>query len=206
MEKFGTENPSKAEEVKKKTRETNLKKYGYESPSKSNIVKQHTIENNLEKYGVEYPNQLPEYSNKHIKKWKDTMIELYGSTKVQIPKYTYDELPFDSSWELAFYIYHKDKKHKIMREPTNFSYIKNSETHLYFPDFKVNGKYYEIKGDNRLEFYKNGKVKTLKNDKEKYKCMKEHNVILIWSKQISEYLNYVEKVYGKRYLNEFRTK
>ena len=105
---------------------------------------------------------------------------------------------------MYFYLYHKDKKHKIVHEPRYFEYFINNKKHLYFPDFKIGNRYYEIKGDQYLEFYKNGKPKTLKHCSEKYKCMKDHNVILLWSKQIQKYIKYVNKIYGKSYIEQFR--
>ena len=75
---------------------------------------------------------------------------------------------------------------------------------MVLPDFKIGNKYYEIKGDQFLEFYKNGNPKTLKNNKEKYNCMKKHNVMLIWSKQIKKYIDYINNKYGDNYLDKFK--
>ena len=47
---------------------------------------------------------------------------------------------FDSSWELAFWIYHLDNSIKIEHEPVFFEYIdSNQKLHRYYPDFRVNG-------------------------------------------------------------------
>jgi hypothetical protein len=51
---------------------------------------------------------------------------------------------FDSSWELAFYLFHKDED--IIRNSEGFPYIFKGTKHLYYPDFQIGNTYYEIKG------------------------------------------------------------
>ena len=52
----------------------------------------------------------------------------------------------DSSWELAFLIYHLDEGNSItrVREPRVYTF--NGKQKKYYPDFLVNGVTYEIKG------------------------------------------------------------
>ena len=69
----------------------------------------------------------------------------------------------DSSWEVYFYIYYKDNGSNIKHEPCSFEYFVNGKKHLYYPDFKVSNRYYEIKGEQFIERYKNGKIKTSGN-------------------------------------------
>lgn len=45
-------------------------------------------------------------------KIKRTCLNKYGMPKPPSYKYTYESLHFDSSWEIAFYIWHKD--HNVM--------------------------------------------------------------------------------------------
>ena len=52
----------------------------------------------------------------------------------------------DSSWELAFLIYSLDHDIPITRNTESFTYTFEGKTHRYYPDFKINGKYIEIKG------------------------------------------------------------
>lgn len=52
----------------------------------------------------------------------------------------------DSSWELAWVIYHIEHNIKFDRNHEFFNYEYNGKTHKYYPDFIINGKYYEIKG------------------------------------------------------------
>jgi len=59
----------------------------------------------------------------------------------------YDNIYFDSTYELAFYIFCKNKNIKIERCNDVFEYINTKgETRKYHPDFRVNGKITEIKG------------------------------------------------------------
>lgn len=113
-------------------------------------------------------------------------------------RYYYDGQRFDSSWELAYYIWLKD--HNIPFEfhidPIDYSY--QGKSHRYYPDFKVNGMLVEIKGPQLLKLMQESN--TL--DNAKYRCMIEHNVKIM--SDCSEYLNYIEEKYGKEYLQQFR--
>ncbi len=58
----------------------------------------------------------------------------------------YDNIYMMSTYELAFYIYHRDKGNEIERCKKRFSYELNSKNHYYYPDFILNGSIVEIKG------------------------------------------------------------
>lgn len=208
IKKYGVSNVGLNEEIIKKREETNLERYGVKNSFQSEEIKHKIKQTNLERYGVEYVGQSIELQELA----KQTKLNRYGTLHFEY-KYQYDSLFFDSSWELAFYIYHKDKGHKIKHEPCNFSYTYNNVEHLYFPDFKVNNKYYEIKGEQFIERCKNGNIKTLicpfdnsldKLYNAKYKCMKKHNVTIIDCNKIQKYLEYIIDAYGEDYLDQFR--
>ena len=97
-------------------------------------------------------------------------------------KYFYDNIFFDSSYELCFYKYHKDNGDNIQYEPISFSYYINNTEHKYFPDFDLNGKLIELKGEH---FFEDGKMinpfdRNLDYIYEaKHQCMLEHNVTII---------------------------
>lgn len=219
LEKYGCENPSQVEEIKKKKEQTSFENYGvpYHTMLPEEMENMEKIFN--EKYGVSHPLQIKEAKDKFIntitekysdknsmdeinKKREKTNLEKYNVINVGLlfSPYKYRGINFDSSWELAFYIYHKDKGHTIIREPCVISYKENGKLKKYIPDFKVGNKLYEIKGDHLLTFYKNGNIKSLKGSHEKYLCMKHNKVHIIYSKTINEYINYVENKYGKDYL------
>jgi hypothetical protein len=52
----------------------------------------------------------------------------------------------DSSWELAWVIYHLDHNIKFERNQERFYYEWEGETHYYIPDFRINEEFIEVKG------------------------------------------------------------
>lgn len=203
LKKYGTINPFQAEEIKEKSKQTCLEKYGTEYAAQSKVV-QSNIEKTMEKkYGVRRALQ----NKKFIDKAKKTELERYGTFYIT-SKYKYDNLYFDSSWELAFYIYCKDNELNITREVEPISFIFEGKEHKYTPDFLVNNVLIEIKGeqffDKNDEFINpyNPNEKELVN--EKLKCMKNNNVVILRWKEMKKYIDYINNKYGKNYLNNFK--
>lgn len=215
LEKFGTTSPLSNKECREKGKKTCLEKFGsYHfmktekgvSKMKNTKLKRYKDENFnnvekakktcLEKYGVEHPSQLKEIRDKCRS------------------KYLFNGQYFDSSWELAYYIWLSDNNYEFIYHPDIFfeyETVKDNKIvlHKYFPDFLVENKLIEIKGDDQL---KNGtmidKLNSNKNyiAKAKYECMLKHNIIIFNSKEIKQYLNYVSNKYGKNYLKSFKIK
>lgn len=96
-EKYGVDNPSKAEEIKDKIKQTFIDKYGVENVMQLEGVKEKIAETNMERYGNKVALNNPEirakaqetckqhfgvdnpFSSEEIKeKIKDTLIEKYG--------------------------------------------------------------------------------------------------------------------------------
>ena len=203
--RYGTEYSSKSEEIKEKIANTNMERYGNRCSLHGSNQKK-TEQAFIDKYGVDNPRKSSEIINKML----DTKFERYGSVNL-FHLYKYNEINFDSSWELAFYIYHVDRNHNIKHEPTFFTYKYNNVLCRYYPDFKINGKYYEIKGEQFIKRNSNGKIVDLvyfgesnKKSSAKYKCMKKHNVTIIDGYKIQKYLEYVINKYGEDYLDQFR--
>lgn len=183
-ERYNVEWFRQSKEYEIESKITNNKKYCSDYYFSSDIGKQHIKDVLIEKYGVEHALQCKVIRDK------------------QRRKYTYNGLNFDSSWEIAFYIYLIDKHIRFEYHSTEFDYYwpGDDKIHKYEVDFKLySNTYVEIKN-----------VKLLNNmiinekDKEhfKYLCMKEHNVNIITD--CSKYLNYVKFKYGKNYLNKFK--
>ena len=101
-EKYGVDNISQADEIKRKKIETCIKNYNVENPSQSKEIQDRIKHNNLKRCGVESTNSLLEVKNKKIttclkhfnceypgqcedvqKKIKQTKIDKYGD-----PNYT----------------------------------------------------------------------------------------------------------------------
>ena len=71
-------------------------------------------------------------------------------------KYIYNDVSFDSSWELIFYFYHKQLGNNIKRldKSTYLLYEYIGKIHRWYPDFKIESQYYEIKPDAGNRFQK----------------------------------------------------
>jgi len=61
--------------------------------------------------------------------------------------YEYEGITFDSSWEVYAWIWYKDNDHEIKRCDIRLEYEFDGKIHGYYPDFVVDGKLTEIKGD-----------------------------------------------------------
>lgn len=133
-----------------------------------------------EKYGVDYFCQSEEY------------------IKVGRKKYCYNGLYFDSSLELALYIYAINNNEEIIRSPIRLEYVYNNIKHYYFPDFLYKGVLIEIKGDHLLDDdnnlkdgYNSGISKGLLEAKQK--CINDNNVVLWRESDIKFALNWCKE-------------
>lgn len=187
QERYGVDNAGGAPQSLEKAKKTFMKHYGVDNPWKSEEIKEKIRKTNQKKYGVDCFTQTQEYQCKAKK------------------RYTYQNIQFDSSWELAFFIYCKDHNYNISR---NISYISYKDSlgknHRYFPDFIVNGQIIEIKGG---QFYTDkeldgGIYKNIDAMQCKLKVLQGLNIKII--SNCEKYLNYVEETYGKNYLQQFR--
>jgi len=87
----------------------------------------------MKNYGTSHPMQNPE-----VRKRQQNAARSLET----------DGISFDSSWELAFYLYHRSLGHDITyNQDVSISYVCNDQHHVYIPDFILGGKFYEIKGD-----------------------------------------------------------
>jgi hypothetical protein len=97
----------------------------------------------------------------------------------------------DSSWELAFVIYHLDLGSNIKRNTEFFNYVYEGKNYKYYPDFILNNEYVEIKG------YESNKAK------EKKKQF-PHKLIMYYSKEMKPILEYVINKYGKDFIKLYK--
>lgn len=227
-EKYGVENPFQADEIKQNIKEQNLKLYGVENSQQREDVKEKTRKTNLEKYGNTCVLQSPKIKEKVVKtnierynaenvfaseygkqKIKNTNLEKYGVENPQqnreiqkrtLSHYKFNNINFDSSWELAVYIYSIDNNISIDRLPNKFIYYDNdNKKHYYFPDFLIEGQLIEIKGPQYID--ENGEL----TDKAKLRCMNENNVIMWVEKDVQPYLEYcVSKFNNKNWYKQFK--
>jgi hypothetical protein len=92
-----------------------------------------------------------------------------------------------SSWELAFIIYHIDKCIKFDRNKEGFKYIFEGKEHIYYPDFKKDNEYIEVKGYMSKQVI--AKIEQF-----------PHKLVIIDKKGIIPYVEYVEEKYGKDFI------
>lgn len=93
----------------------------------------------------------------------------------------------NSTWELAFVIYHIDHNLPIKRCTEKRKYIYNGKEYSYFPDFVTNEGIIEIKG-----YITNQWLAKLQYNKD---------IKVIYYKDIKKYLEYVKETYNKEYNN-----
>lgn len=230
LAKYGVESTNQLNSVKQKKKETCLNNYGVEHPLNSTEIQNQIKQRNLEKYGVESTNQLESVKQKKT----NTFLEHYSSTsylqsvegkihnkQVKLErygdeyysgekKYVYDGILFRSKPELCFYIYHKDNNIPIIYEPMPYiEYEYDGKKHFYKPDFLVNEKLYEIKGD---QFFKENKMVCPFDHsfdglyEAKHQCMIRNNVTILKYKDYMFYVNYIKEKYSSDYLNKFKLK
>lgn len=218
QKKYGCKEPFSSKEVRDKIKKTCIKKYGvdnickdksFREKVKNTMIEKYGVESNLmlkefqvkcrktlkERYNVEHPFQSEEIMNK----MKQTCLNKYGveyycqteDFSLNHRKiYYFDNVKFDSFWELVFYLFHKSNGSKIERSLKKFEYVYNGKTHYYFPDFEVDGKLYEIKGDHFFD--ENGKMINPYDRSQdgffeaKYQCGLRNGVVFIRQKEIDE--------------------
>lgn len=123
--------------------------------------------------------------------------------------YIYDEEYFDSSWELALWIYATDHNEPIERSPIRLDYSVDGKKRVYFPDFRYKGKLVEIKGDHMIKDNKLCSTWRGCDSKQiaaKQNCISDNNVELWPYAKVKFALDYIAETYGKSYLEQFRRK
>lgn len=234
IKNLGVDNPAKSEKIKIKIKKTCKEKYGVESSLQLKEIREKTNESShskksyekrrntcLKKYGVKHHMQNKKIQEKLRTTYKNftgfehpmknpeikqKMIKKYGEIG-RVKGYYFDNIHFDSSWELAFYIWLTDNNKQFIYHPQfTFEYIGDDEqSHTYLPDFLVEGKFYEIKGtqffNEKGEPY-NMYTKTFWWGK--YNSLKENNITILLKDDIKQYLDYVKSTYGKDFLKLFK--
>lgn len=225
LKHFGVENPSQSPQVLEKRKNTLMQRYGAESSFSSPIIQDKIKQTNRAKYGKDYHTQTNEF-REHLKEiWKDKKKELALSKKVSDTwarkteeelrlirskahkAYLYQNEWFDSSWELAVYIYAKDLGMSIKREPVCIEYNYNGNVHKYYPGFEIDGKLVEVKGD--LFFDATGKMicpwDASKNDiyNYKYQVALQRGVEFWKMDKIKPILDYIDSKYTSDFLKLF---
>ena len=199
IERYGVEHSMQCEDIKEKARQTFLKHLGVDNPFKSDDVKNKIKATMKERYGFEYWQQSDEGRSFLRENWVKNVQE-----KIKHKSYLFDDRVFDSSWELAFYIWLKDNNIDFKFHETRYAYYVENIKHYYYPDFEIGDNIIEIKGDNLINedgvlIDRNGNT-----FKEKTDLLKSLNVKIILGKDAKVFLNYVKAKYGENFLKEHK--
>ena len=126
----------------------------------------------LEKYGVESYVQTSKFAKNHRK------------------KIIYNDISFDSSWEVIVCEYCEKNNLSYEYQPEiQFKYYYNDKQHIYQPDFLIEGKLYEVKGDHFFDGDKMINPDDRTQDglfESKHQCMLDNNVIILRREDIEK--------------------
>jgi hypothetical protein len=182
----------KGDEIKEKRLNTLSEKYGEKlqssSPFSVKEIQKQAKKVIKERYGTEYITKIPEI----VKKIKKTCLERYGAENItqtnDYAKYhhkrvEYNGLTFDSGWEVIVYQYCINHNLNFEYQPNiQFKYYYKGKEKIYQPDFLIEGKLYEVKGDQFFEGDKmiNPYDRTMDDIYElKHQCMLDNNVVIL---------------------------
>ena len=229
FDRYGYENPMQNPDFKEKARQTCYNHYGTYTPMQSSIVMEKAISSFIAHYGTS--NNMKSEIGQLA--YKQAFFDKYGVyNPMQVSdirakcaiKYIYNNKNFDSSSEIAYYIYLVDHSIKFEYQPSkSFEYIYANKKHFYIPDFFLidENQYVELKGPHF--FTKNGTMFCPYRDSDmtdedylhlnelfeaKHQCMLKNNVKIIRtdSLEMQKIMNYIAEKYGKDYLKQFRNK
>ena len=169
--KIDTWNLKSLEEKKQKTIKTKLTKLErYGDANYNNWCK--SQETCLNRYNVRSFSQTREFAIKRSK------------------KIIYNDISFDSSWEVIVYKYCEKNNLSYEYQPEiQFKYYYNDKQHIYQPDFLIEGKLYEVKGDHFFEGDKMINPYDRTQDglfESKHQCMLDNNVIILRREDIEK--------------------
>lgn len=93
----------------------------------------------------------------------------------------------DSSWELAWVIFQLDHGVQFTRNKDGFDYTINNKKHKYYPDFKIDNLFIEIKGSLK--------------EKDKFKIDQfPFELKVLFKKDLKEIFSYVKNKYGNDFI------
>ena len=194
---YGYEYASQSNTVKEKMQKTCMEKYGVTNGGGSKEVIEKIKQTNLEKYGCEYYFQADEFKNKA----KNTLKEKYGIYHSPKSTYIYQDQYFDSFPELCIYSYCIENNIEIRREPIELSFIFEGKEHHYYPDFKINNKLIEVKGN---QFLKEDGTWNCPFDhaldalyEAKHQCALKNNVKILYKEDYKKYIDWFYTKYKK---------
>jgi hypothetical protein len=127
--------------------------------------------------------------NKNRKYHKECWLKISGGIKMGSSRSKhgwYNGYWCDSSYELAFVIYNLENGIDFERNHIGFEYEFEGVKRLFYPDFIINGVYFEIK--NYRSDITNAKLKNF-----------PHKISVLYKEDMIPYLEYAKSKYGKRF-------
>lgn len=206
---FGVEIPTRSLAIQNKIKQTNLQKYGFERPTQNEVIKD-KVRKTFKSHDTDFYNKLKE--QRKVTCLKRYGVDSFSKTK-QFRKnhrslYYYDNISFDSFWELSFYIWAKDNSLNIKRCTKNFNYIFEGKEYCYFPDFEIEDNLYEIKGNQFLK--EDGTWQNPFDHSQdalyeaKHQCALKNNIKILYSEDCKIYINYVNEHYNSEFFEELK--
>lgn len=151
---FGVSHPSQSKTIRDKIKATCIKKFNVDNPFKSEKIRDDFLKKNESIYGTQFPSQNQEIKNK----MKNTCFSKWGKWYCQTKEFAskshkpytnskYPDMTFGSSWEFTVYDFLNEHniEFKYQLEPIQYEY--DGKKYYYIPDFLINGKIYEVKGE-----------------------------------------------------------
>lgn len=132
---------------------------------------------------IERRRKISEYAKKH------NGGKRHGSGRGK--KGWYNGIFCDSSWELAFLMYHADHGIEVFRCDEVRMYEWEGRTRKYLPDFVVEGTIYEIKG--------------YISPQSLAKKFAHPDIVVLGNLEMTPYLEYCVAKYGKNYISKYTT-
>ena len=122
--------------------------------------------------------------------------------KLKKSRIEYENIFFDSNWEVIIYKYCKENNIPFTYHPkVTFKYKVENKSHTYHPDFIINEKYYEIKGNHFFENRDPSKKMICPYDRNneydkiaeaKHQCMIKNNIIILTENDIKNIENIIQ--------------
>ena len=244
IEKHKQENPNYYQDIHHKAQETNIANghdpnWNNQEQAKKTFIDHYGVDNNMKcekgkkeycaaiqkKYGKDYFVETEQFQQKHRINYKKKTGYSHQAQNPEVQskmkkRYLFEDKTFDSLTEIALYIWLKDNNKAFEYQPkVSFTYEYDGKQFSYFPDFIIDGAFFEIKGDHF--FKEDGTMFLPYRDKAwtddqymwmcgkyeaKHQCMIKNNVKILRHKDCKKYIDYVEQKYGKGYLAQFKKK
>ena len=190
--------PERKAEIRKQVEETCLEKYGYRHNWASPEMRENgQYKTCLEKYGDRNYHNIEQMQNTCMKHFGVRSFSQTAEFQEKMwHKIKRCGITFDSSYEYAFYNFLKCIKKDFQYHPkVKFAYEFNGETHYFFPDFFIDGQYYEVKGEHLYEYMQIEKTK----ENAKLQCIIKNKINLITSCDV---LTFINSVFNKNITQE----